>query len=387
MSDANLTIIRYVAEVTWGEVPAGPPKFTDLRETSETFKGDKTTETSDEIDEDRNITEIIETGIGASGDLNFALSYASYEDFMLALLMAAAWSTPVAVLASGAVTVVALAGTFTIGTAWDADPAAAEWIRWEGFTEGGNNGYFKIDTATSSVITVLNKDDLVDEVAGSGISAVTGKQAVNGVERYSFAFEREHTDLVNVFDLLRGMMVDGMSWDIPARGKLTGSFSFLGRDEQPTAATAGDGAPNAKNTNPIISSGNDIQAINIDHSAVCVMTGTLDFVNSLREVLCAGTIAPNSLGLGRFITTGDLELLFTDNAQKTKFANHTDSGLALVIEDSLGNGIVLEVPSYQMTDDETNAEGVDTELSERISIEAHKDSTEGFTTKISLFVT
>jgi len=386
MSDANRTILRYVEEVAWGEVPAGPPTFTNLRETGEGLKGTKQTEVSEEIRSDRQIPGIIRTGIGAEGDLNFELSYASYDPFFLAVLMASAFSASVSVASGVAVTVAAAAGTFTLGAGtWDNTPSVGEWVRFRGFpTNAGNNGVFKVSAASATVITVSNKDGLVDE-AGVTINAETAKQAVNGVAEKSFSIEREHTDLTNIFELYRGLMPASMSLEIPVDGRITGSFSFMGKDEQATTATAGDGSPNAANDNEILSSANNIRWINISHGSVCLFSGTIEVTNNLREIRCAGELSPHDLGIGRFAVTGDLELLFQDHTQKSRYLAHTEAGFAVAIQATDGAVIVFEVPSFQMSDDETVAGGVDTELVESISFEAFMNATEDITMRIALF--
>lgn len=393
MSDANRVALRYVEETTWGEVPSGPPKFTDLRFTSEGLIGDKNTEVSEEIRDDRQIPDIIRTGIMASGDINFELSAVTYEDFMRALLMSAGWSSVVVVMSSGTVDVVAATGVFTHSSGWDNVPTVGQWIRFSGFagSEVGNNGYFKVSAADATTITVSNKDDLVD---ASTVSALCkqGAQIVNGVDETSFSLEKEFTDLASTFLLYRGMMVESLSLDIPVDGRITGAFSFMGRDEQSETATSGDGSPNAANTNPVVSSANDVQFINIDNGSVCLVSGSIEITNNLREIRCAGELGLNSIGVGRFGVTGDLELLFTSLTQKDKYLAHTESGFAIAIEDGvtggtngLGNGTVIEIPSYQMASDETVAGGVDTEVVESISFEAFMDATEEITCRITVF--
>jgi len=394
MSDANRTVLRYVEETTWGEVPAGPPKFTNLRETGESLKGSKQTEVSEEIRSDRQIPNVIRTGIGAEGDLNFEYSYASYHDFLRALLMAAAWASAVTVASAAQVDVTAASGTFTHSVAWDTPPTVGSWVRVSGYTGAyvGNNGYFKVATSAAGVFTVSNKDNMVDAAGQTGITIIQGASIVNGVAPTSFAIEREHEDLTNVLELYRGMMVESLSLDIPVDGRITGSFGFMGKDEQAKTATSGDGSPNAANENDIVSSANDIQFINIDHGSVCLMSGSIEVTNNLRAIRCAGELANHAIGVGRFGVTGDLELLFEDNTQKAKYLAHTAAGIAVAIEDGmtsgalgLGNGTVLEIPSFQMSDDETAAGGVDTELAESISFEAFMNPTEDITMRIIIW--
>lgn len=394
MSDANRVALRYVEETTWGEVPSGPPKFTNIRFVSEGLKGAKNTVVSEEIRDDRQIPDIIRTGIMAEGDLNVEMSMESYRDFYLAVLMAAAYSAAVAVASAAQVDATAATGTFTHSVAWDTAPTVGQWVRVSGYTGvyAVNNGYYKVATSAASTFTVSNKDNMIDAAGQTGISIKQGQQAVNGVAEKSFSIEKEFTDIASTFLLYRGMMIQTLGIDIPVDGRITETFGFLGKDEQTKTATQGDGSPNAVNTNSVVSSANDVQFINIDHGSVCLVSGSLEITNNLREIRCAGELGLNSVGVGRFGVTGDLELLFTSLAQKTKYLAHTASGFAVSIEDGdtggalgLGNALLIEIPSYHSADDETLAGGVDTEVVEAISFEAFMNPTEQITARFVVF--
>jgi len=390
MSDSNRVALRYWEESTWGVI-SGNPKMTNLRFTSESLKGTKSTEVSDEIRSDRQIPDIIRTGIMAEGDVNTELSMITYEDFFKALFMAAAWSSAVTVATAAQVDVTAATGTFTHATAWDTPPTVGQWVRVSGFATAydGNNGYFKVATSAAGTFTVSNKDDLVDAAGQISITIVQGAQIVNGVAETSFSIERENTDLSSVFSLFTGMMISSYTMDIPVDGRITGTFGFMGKQETAETATSGDGSPTAVNDNPVVSSANDVQFINVDYGSVCLVSGSIEITNNLREIRCAGELSLNSIGIGRFGVTGDLELLFTSLTQKNKYLAHTASGFAIAIEDAettgalgVGNAMVLEIPSYQQADNETVAGGVDSEVVESISFEAFMNPTESITARM-----
>ncbi len=397
MSDANRTALRYDEEASWGEV-TGTPTFIDLRETGESLKGTKQTEVSEEIRDDRQIPGVIRTGVGAEGEINFEYNYATYHDFILALLGSAAFSAATVQASAVAVSLVASTGVFTVDAAtWTVTPTAGTWVRISGYltTEVANNGYYKVAVSpapTTTTFAVVNKDDLVDAAAAAAITIKTGAQATNGVADKSFTIERENVDLTTTFQHYLGMKVESMSLDIPVDGRITGSFGFMGKQEIVAAATVGDGSPTAANENDIVSSANDIQFINIDESGICLMSGSIEVTNNLRPIRCAGEIANHEIGIGRFGVTGDLELLFEDNTQKTKFLAHTEINIAIAIEDAmttgalgLGNGTIIEIPSAQFSDDETVAQGVDTELSESTSFEALMNTVEDITMRFIIW--
>lgn len=63
--------------------------LTSLRNTGSTLQFNATSEQSNEIRADRNVTDIIRTQSSVSGDINFELSYATYDDFIAAVLSSA----------------------------------------------------------------------------------------------------------------------------------------------------------------------------------------------------------------------------------------------------------------------------------------------------------
>lgn len=84
-ASSNLAQVRYIRETVPGVTPTtGDPQ--DLRMTGESLKFNITTETSQEIRADRQVSDLIQTGADASGDINFELSAGTYDEFMAAAL-------------------------------------------------------------------------------------------------------------------------------------------------------------------------------------------------------------------------------------------------------------------------------------------------------------
>ncbi len=380
MADANEAAIRYWKETTWGEV-TGTPKFTDLRFTSDSLKGEKNTEVSEEIDDSRQIPDVIRTGLSASGDINFELSMVTFEDWILALLMAAAWSAEVAVITATSVAIVAATGTFT--ATWSTPPTVGQWVKVVG-SALTNDGHYKIATSAAGEFTVSNKDDLVDETIA--LTITEGRQAVNGVTEHSFSIEREWTQLSNVFQIYNGMEIAGLSLDIPANGsKITGTWNFLGKQETAAAATAGDGSPTAQNTNRVLSAANDVAGVLEAYGNLEIMNGSVGVTNNLREDRKVGQLSLRNIGKGRIAVTGGAGIYFEDNIIKNKYLLHTESGIALVFQDSTGKSMIMEIPSFKYSDDDTNAGAVDAVSVENVEFEAHKNATELVTIRVAVW--
>ncbi|MGN6549758.1 MAG: phage tail tube protein [Pararhizobium sp.] len=85
--------VAYVAETDFGTTPA-TPAFTMLRTTSGGLRTNKTTDTSKEIQPDRNIRDMMLNGLDVTGSYPIELSYGTFDDIMAAALFGA-WNVDV----------------------------------------------------------------------------------------------------------------------------------------------------------------------------------------------------------------------------------------------------------------------------------------------------
>ncbi len=93
MTDSSQTRLAYIEEVTYGTTPA-TPTMQEARFTGEGLNANRETVTSNEIRADRNVTDVIQTGQNAGGNVDIELSYGSFDDW-LESLMFNTWSTNV----------------------------------------------------------------------------------------------------------------------------------------------------------------------------------------------------------------------------------------------------------------------------------------------------
>lgn len=385
MSDTNRVSILYVKETSYG-VPPVTPTMKFLRFTGEGLKTEKETVTSDEIRADRQNADVIETGQSVAGDINGEVSLETYDDLFLASIQAAALSAEVDIMTSGTVAVVASTGVFTHSVGWDDVPTAGQSIRIRSMANAGNNGYFKVAASPApdaTTFAVENIGTLVDE-SGASATILQGGQALNGVQEDSFTFERRHGDLASLFEQYYGIGFEGFTLDIPADGKITVTFNTMGQKEEATGATIANATTDA-NEYRVISTANHLKRALLGMESICLMSGSIELVNNLRQVRCGGEKHPNQLGVGSLNITGSVELLFADHSQKDIYLAHTESDLYLAFEDAGGRGLVIELPSIVFTDESSNAEGKDSELMEPISFEVKMDAIENIMIRYATF--
>ena len=80
-ASSNDVALRYVEEVTPGTTPA-TPALSEIRYTGEGLNYNITNITSQEIRNDRMVSDLVQVSADASGDINFELSHGSFEDLM-----------------------------------------------------------------------------------------------------------------------------------------------------------------------------------------------------------------------------------------------------------------------------------------------------------------
>lgn len=81
LASSNDVTLRYIEEVTPGTTP-GTPALTEIRFTGEGLNYNITNVTSQEIRNDRMVSDLVQVSGDASGDINFELSDGSFDDLM-----------------------------------------------------------------------------------------------------------------------------------------------------------------------------------------------------------------------------------------------------------------------------------------------------------------
>lgn len=89
-ASTNRTALSYIAEATFGTDPGTAKQ--EIRYTGESLNFNIDNTVSDEIRSDRNTTDLIQVSAEAAGDINFELSYGSFDDLIEAAF-ASTWQT------------------------------------------------------------------------------------------------------------------------------------------------------------------------------------------------------------------------------------------------------------------------------------------------------
>ena len=93
MTDTNRVSLYVLPETTWGTTPAAG-NFEELRYTGESLVFNVETASSSQIRSDRNVSDVVRTQASTSGDVQFELSYGSFDTLLEGLMMGT-WATDV----------------------------------------------------------------------------------------------------------------------------------------------------------------------------------------------------------------------------------------------------------------------------------------------------
>ncbi len=377
--------LAFVVESTFGQVPSGPPTLQDLRFTSESLKQETDTVSSAEIRTDRQVPDVIRTAIRGVGDINFELSYNSYETFLEASLQSAGFSSLVTNTDStysiddGDNSINDSASQFVIDGF-----LANQFIELSGFTDPANNGFFKIVSVVVGKM-VLSHGIVVTEASGDTVTIDMGGQIVNGTTQTSYFIEKVFTDLSNEFVRYLGMTIDTFSLDIAGESIVTGSFSFLGAKAESATATGGDGSNTPATTTEVLNTVDNV--LDVFENAVAFIATSLSFSmgNNLRGRSVLGVLGQESIGAGKIDVTGTLQAFFATKAEMDKYRNFTTTAITVVLQDDAGNTYIIDFPSVKYTDGEQVVSGENTDIIADLPFTAFRSATEGITIRIVKF--
>jgi len=373
---ANRVLLSFIEESTYGTTPSG--SLQEIRMTGESLKGDTQTTNSAEIRDDRMISDVLRTMVSASGDIQFELSYGSFDSFLEAALRSADWTTEATVI-SATTTITFASNTITTSATWTNTPAAGDWVRVTGATdEPLANSFYKVTGATSTVITV--EQTIQDTGVESGSVTITnGSQIVNGVEDRSFSIERKYGDIASTFETFVGMEIETFTLSITAEGLVTGSFGFMGKQAASASATIGTGYTDA-NTNPIVNSTDNVQGVQEAYASLAATAFSLSLANNLRGRTQIGALGYQSVGDGQLELTGTLQKYLADNVLANKHLNFTESSICVFITDEssivAGNSYVIEIPLINYTSGQRVAGSNNTDVITDHAWSAKRDGTD-----------
>lgn len=390
MSEANRVAFVFEASESDGTpiTPAGDG--VELPFSSDSLTQETDRQNSELIRDDRQVKDRIRTNVSTSGDLGFELLYAAFDQLFEAALQSVAWNGALGD-ASGTDIQATASNEFISGTVSTFTGFAGRVVRVSGFANAANNGFFLVDSVTTTTLTddTLNvsQGTLVVEAAGPSITIEASQYITNGVRQQVFTLEREYADLSSNFALFTGMVIDAMAMEINAEGIVNGTFSWVGKTEASTSATFVSGSLTAAPDNPVYNTIDNVPRIregDTDEIAAdeCATAVTINVANNSRPRNCIGKLGPDSYGSGTAEVTGTLTMFYATKTLADKHLNDTASSLFIVLEDSSNQAYIIEIPQLKYDGSPRVAGGLDTDVSVELTWGAYRHATKGYTIRI-----
>lgn len=381
MTDSNRTELTYIKETTWGTTP-GSPSMTELRMTSETLSKNISNVTSAEIRSDRQVTDLVQASKSAGGDVNFELSYGTYDDFLQSALFSADFTSDIGVSATD---ISATGSGFNASSTDVSAIAVGQIIKVSGFSDSSIDGYYRV-TANSSGSLTTTPAPPATESAGQTI-AIKGQYIRNGTTQNSFTLEKNF-DAVTEFFKFTGMVVDVFNLNLEAENIVTGNFGFIGKDGSMSASSL-DASPTPANTNDVLNAIGNVASIQENDTEVgspnYVRSLSLSLANNLRAQTAVGNDALIGVGSGKCDITGVMNTYFGNSNLFDKFLGGTETSLMFRISDGSGNVYVFDLPRIKFDSGDVSAGGQDQDVFAELNYRALRDQTYGYTIQISKF--
>ena len=342
---------------------------TVIRFKDETLNGNLSYINSEEIRSDRQLTDLVQVSLEASGDLVIELSYGSYDE-LIESLMGSTFSTPNA--SYSATATVDANNTLNSSAAFSALPAKGQWVKISGRTNTANNGYFQVSKTvdpTSSIITFEGTPLTIDATSESTTIAESAMLRM-GTTDQSFTIVKEFSDTspVTYFTFV-GMRVSSMSLSLAVGSILTGSFSFMGQTYT-ASTTAPDGTLGNETpalTTSVMNSVGSIANIWFDGAdafgaGTFFSNLTLDVDGALRMQNAIGYLGSVGIGQGRFNVSGNISIYFKDLSVYNKYINDNSFKLAFSVQDTAGNAYIFSMGNVKLESATVTAGGSDQDV-------------------------
>lgn len=371
-ASSNRTAINVIKEATLDTMPANPA-FQALRYTGESLNFNISNITSNEISSDRMTTDLIQVQADSSGDINFELSYGTFDQ-LIEGAMAAEFGTATNVT-NTSIDASSADDSFNAGSSIFADIEDGQWIRVSGFSNAANNGLFKVVTATATKLIV--NDTLVTEAAGASIT-VKGEMVRNGTSLMSFSIQKHLQDATpETFFNYTGMRVGSMSLDFRTGQILTGSFSFMGMSLSVVEAQVSGATVAPVSTSDVMNAVNDVSRIDFDGvtSSAKFSNLTLNIDNGVRAQDAMGSLSHVGIALGRLQVTGNISLYFENKTMYEKYLNATAFALSFAVQDADNQAYVITLPRVKFETGSVESSGLDSDVLMDATWRAIKDPT------------
>jgi len=365
LASSNLYALRYAVEPSFGGTT--PTTGLALRNTGESLSFSIQTTTSQEIRSDRQVTDLVQTSVSASGGYNFELTYNEHDSLLEGALMST-WSVYGTLGVGASFTATTMSATAINGTALPiTNLSKGQWFKLVAPATANNGKWFRISETTapsSTVITVSAATPLTVVGTSTSLCTISSSRLSNGVTAKYFALERAHTDITQFF-LFKGMTANKLSFNFATGSIATSTLDFMGKDAARSTSTAFSTAVTPSTTYDVMNSVSGVGYVLENDTALAgtfIKNISLDIDNAMRGQDAIGVLGNVGVGAGTLTVSGTMEVYLADGTLWGKFRDNTATSLAWNIVDGAGNGYGFVLPRVKFGDAKVNAGGLNQDL-------------------------
>lgn len=375
-ASSNRTDLKRVKEVTWGVTPASPA-LTAIRYTGESLDDQITTEKSKEIRSDRMVSDLTITDAAISGDINFELSYGSFDDFLESAFMSS-WAAAVAIAGIGGDISTTASGLSSSLAGKFSGVVVGTMVKLDGFADPGNNGYFYVTAQGGTTLTLDPAPASVETPAGTAAKVSNDGMVRNGTVEQSYTiaeFFNDATVLTRRHFL--GMRVKGFTWDMKTAALLTGKFSFIGKSASYTTSGFSGESSVPASTTPIMNCVTNIQSILYDGAVLgspgSVMSLSLELDNGHRGQKGLGVLGNAGVVGSQLSVKVTASQYFESKTEADKFKTATGFRFSFILVDAVGNAYGVTLPFCKYDSFKVNSSQLDADVMASTSFQALLD--------------
>lgn len=382
-ASSNRVALRQIPEVNFGVTPTSPV-FTPIRFTGESLNYNLSNIVSEEIRDDRQVTDLIQVQSDASGDINIEFSGGGFDE-SIAGVMASAWSIGLNFTATD-VSAVAATKTYQSVTGAFAGLAIGQVVRITGFTNPINNGFKRVTGRTATSITVA--ENVIDASAGPSVT-ISGSMIRNGTQLKSYTIQKVFSDLTTpLYHNYVGARYNTMSMNVQTGQIVTGAFGIMALGSNQLTNQIAGATVAAAPTGDVLNAVGNVVGITLDGvpSTAYFNTLSLQLNNNLRAQDAVGSLPHIGIALGRLDVTGTLNLYLEDASMYDKYLNAQAFSLSFNLLDSAGNHpMTVTLPRIKFETGQTNAGGRDQDVMLNANFRAIFDPVTSCTIQIDKF--
>ena len=381
-ASTNKTSLAYDKETVFGTTD-DTPQFTLLPTTGGSPVNNITTAVSEVIRDDRQTDDLVVVDGDVSGDMNYELSYAPYEDFMGSVLMNSV-TKPIALAGVSVFTAVddviskaLIEDSVSVGDVFKITSASEPEIDGEYVCTASGGGTAVIYPATGAT------GDLIDLVVRATVIRQNGSSPIEG---YTIRKTADN-DGTPYYWYYRGCAINTMNFNFATGSILNGSIGIVGLTEETRlTGLTGEQTDIPIPAYSIMNSVTSVGVIRISGVTLGLCNfSNLDLTidNQINAAKSIGVLGACDLAAYSLQVTGNTEVYFHNLDLYNKFLNSESFSITIIVTDTDGNTIGIDMPKCKFESLDTPISGKDAFLMQTGSFKALRDDTSDYMVKFS----